>query len=90
MKENTKPKKKIYEKLHMDKFNFWTIMSLVILILCLIFIVYPFLKLIVQSFQNPDTNAFTMSNYLKFFQKKYFDQAVLAVEIRDQLRAQIC
>ena len=76
MKENTKPKKKIYEKLHMDKFNFWTIMSLVILILCLIFIVYPFLKLIVQSFQNPDTNAFTMSNYLKFFQKKYYQEAL--------------
>lgn len=76
MKGNTKPKKKIYEKLHMDKFNFWTIMSLVILILCLIFIVYPFLKLIVQSFQNPDTNAFTMSNYLKFFQKKYYQEAL--------------
>ena len=76
MKENTKPKKKIYEKLHMDKFNFWTIMSLVILILCLIFIVYPFLKLIVQSFQNPDTNSFTMSNYLKFFQKKYYQEAL--------------
>ena len=26
----------------------------------------------------------------KIFQQKYFDQAVLAVEIRDQLRAQIC
>ncbi|WP_343247028.1 iron ABC transporter permease [Diplocloster hominis] len=76
MKENTKPKKKIYEKLHMDRFNFWTIMSLLILILCLIFIVYPFLKLIVQSFQNPDTNAFTMSNYLKFFQKKYYQEAL--------------
>lgn len=69
-------KKKIYEKLHMDKIDFWVIMGLLIIILCLIFIVYPFFKLIVQSFQDPDTNVFTFSNYIKFFQKKYYQTAL--------------
>lgn len=69
-------KKKIYERFHMDKFNFWTIVSLVILILCLIFIVYPFFNLIVQSFHNAKTNVFTLDNYLRFFQKKYYKQAL--------------
>lgn len=75
MEEKTK-KKKIYEKLHIEKFDFWVIMSLLIIILCLVFIVYPFLKLIIQSFQNPETNAFTLSNYIKFFQKKYYQEAL--------------
>ena len=57
-------KKKLYERLHMDKFNFWTITSLLILIVCLLFIVYPFLNLIVQSFHNGETNAFTLENYM--------------------------
>lgn len=73
--EKTK-KGKIYERLHMDKFNFWVIVSLVILILCLIFIVFPFIKLIIQSFHDTENNAFTLENYLRFFQKKYYQQAL--------------
>lgn len=69
-------KKKLYERLHMDKFNFWTITSLLILIVCLLFIVYPFLNLIVQSFHNGETNAFTLENYMKFFEKRYYKEAL--------------
>ncbi|MFT3985368.1 MAG: iron ABC transporter permease [Lachnospiraceae bacterium] len=70
-------KKKIYEKLHLDKVDFWIITGLIIIILCLIFIVYPFFKLIIQSFQNQETNAFTLTNYIKFFQKKYYQEALM-------------
>ena len=58
------------------KFDFWVAVALAIIILCLIFIVYPFLKLVVQSFQDPESHAFTLQNYLKFFQKKYYTQAL--------------
>ena len=59
-----KAKKNLYERFHVDKFDFWTIVSLLIVIVCLLFIVYPFLNLIVQSFHNAETNAFTLENYL--------------------------
>ena len=69
-------KKKIYERLHMDKFSFWTIVSLVIIILCIIFIVYPFLNLIIQSFHDSKTETFTLKNYMRFWEKKYYKQAL--------------
>ena len=69
-------KKKIYERLHMDKFSFWTIVSLVIIILCVIFIVYPFLNLIIQSFHDSKTETFTLKNYMRFWEKKYYKQAL--------------
>lgn len=73
--ESTK-KKKLYERLHMNKFSFWTIVSLVIIILCLIFIVYPFLNLIIQSFHDAKTDVFTLKNYMRFWEKKYYKQAL--------------
>lgn len=69
-------KKKIYERLHMDKFSFWTIVSLIIIILCIIFIVYPFLNLIIQSFHDSKTDTFTLKNYMRFWEKKYYKQAL--------------
>ncbi len=69
-------KKKLYERFHIEKFDFWTIVSLLIVIVCLVFIVFPFLNLIVQSFHDTTTNTFTMENYLKFFQKRYYKEAL--------------
>ena len=40
--EAKKKKEKLYEKLHMDRFNFWTSMTFLIIILSLVFIIYPF------------------------------------------------
>ena len=44
------PRKKLYERLRMDRFNFWTIVIFALLIFTTIFIVYPFGKLFLQSF----------------------------------------
>ncbi len=66
----------LYERLHMRKFDFWTIVALLIIIVCLLFIVYPFLNLIVQSVHDSESNAFTLQNYLKFFEKKYYKVAL--------------
>lgn len=60
----------------LNRFNFWTCMTCLLIILSLIFILYPFAKLFIQSFQDPSTNAFTFDNYLKFFQKKYYQEAL--------------
>ncbi|MCD7819518.1 MAG: iron ABC transporter permease [Lachnospiraceae bacterium] len=69
-------KRKLHEKLHMRRIDFWVITSMVIIILCLIFIVYPFFRMILQSFVDAETNTFTLQNYLKFFQKQYYKQAL--------------
>lgn len=76
MEKTNQKKKPLNEKLHMDGFNFWTSMIFLIVILSLIFIVYPFFKLFIQSFQDPGTKAFTVANYIKFFQKKYYQEAL--------------
>lgn len=72
-----KTKKKLYDKLHMRKVDFWVIVSMLIIIFCLLFIVYPFFKMIGQSFYDAETNAFTLANYLKFFEKKYYQEALV-------------
>lgn len=76
MEKTNGGRKTLRERLHMDQFNFWTSMIFLIIILSLIFIVYPFFKLFIQSFQDPSTNAFTVRNYIKFFQKKYYQEAL--------------
>ncbi len=60
----------------MDKFSFWTIVSLVIIILCIIFIVYPFLNLIIQSFHDSKTETFTLKKLYAFLGEKYYKQAL--------------
>lgn len=71
-----KAKKKLYDKLHMRKIDFWVIVSMLIIIFCLLFIVFPFFKMIGQSFYDSETNAFTFANYLKFFSKQYYQEAL--------------
>ena len=53
------------------EFGFWSIVVIVLLVLAAIFIVYPFAKLFYQSFF-PKGGAFSLSNYSKFFSKKYY------------------
>ena len=53
------------------EFGFWSIVIIVLLVLAAIFIVYPFAKLFYQSFF-PKGGAFSLSNYAKFFSKKYY------------------
>ena len=53
------------------EFGFWSIVIIVLLVLAAIFIVYPFAKLFYQSFF-PKGGTFSLSNYAKFFSKKYY------------------
>jgi len=55
-----------------DKMNFWNFVILATLILSVIFIVYPFSRLLVQSFFDRQGVFVHIKNYLSFFQKKYY------------------
>ena len=54
------------------KFDFWTIITLVIVIVFALFLVYALLSLFVSGFKDPGTQEFTMANFIKFFEKKYY------------------
>ncbi|PKM51390.1 MAG: iron ABC transporter permease [Firmicutes bacterium HGW-Firmicutes-7] len=54
------------------EFDFWKIVTIVIVIIFALFLAYPLFKLFASGFRNPDTQAFTMENFAKFFSKKYY------------------
>lgn len=54
------------------KFDFWTIVTLGIVIIFTLFLVYPLLSLFGSAFQDTDTQQFTLQNFFKFFEKKYY------------------
>ncbi|MEG0146225.1 MAG: iron ABC transporter permease, partial [Clostridia bacterium] len=62
-------------ELRKERFNFWTVVTAIILAFAALFIVYPFLRLFYQSFF-PKGGPFSLSNYAKFFQKKYYLSAL--------------
>ncbi len=54
------------------KFDFWTVVTLVIVIVFALFLVYPLFSLFASGFKDPDTHQFTLDNFIRFFQKKYY------------------
>ncbi|ROR30525.1 iron(III) transport system permease protein [Mobilisporobacter senegalensis] len=54
------------------KLDFWSIITLIIVIVFAIFLVYPLFSLFLSGFKDPGTQNFTLNNFLKFFQKKYY------------------
>ena len=50
-----------------QKGAYWGIVTVIILIFCVLFILYPFGKLFLQSFF--EDGHFTLANYTKFFGK---------------------
>lgn len=60
----------------LDRFNGWTIVTYAILILILIFIVYPFSNLILSSVSSED-GGYTFEHYAKFFSSRYHRQSLI-------------
>jgi len=58
------------------KLDFWKIVTFVIVIVFALFLAYPLFKLFASGFRNPDTQALTMDNFIKFFSKKYYLRAL--------------
>ena len=59
------------------KFDFWTVVTLGIVILFGVFLIYPLFSLFVSGFKEPVTGIFTFNNFLKFFQKRYYYQGLI-------------
>lgn len=64
---------KLKEKFKLD---FWSIITLVIVLIFAIFFIYPLFSLLLSGFKSSDTGAFTLDNFLKFFRKKYYYNAL--------------
>lgn len=67
-------KNKVFKKI---KFDFWTSITIVSFIVFAVFLVYPLLSLFMNGFQDIDTGKFTLSNFAKFFSKKYYYETLV-------------
>lgn len=63
------------ERPRIERLNFWTLVIFSLLIFSTVFIVFPFGKLFLQSFSTGE-KAFTMDNYIRFFQRRYYRNAL--------------
>ncbi len=59
------------------KFDFWTIVTLVIALIFLLFFIYPLFSLFLSGFKDAATGEFTLANFMRFFQKKYYYKALM-------------
>ena len=58
------------------RIDFWTSITLIIALVFALFLVYPLFSLFLSSFKDPETGAWTLDNFLKFFSRKYYYQAL--------------
>lgn len=54
------------------KLDFWFWVKAVVFIIMLVFLIYPFFTLISRSFFSSKVEGFTLTNYIRFFTKKYY------------------
>ena len=59
------------------KFDFWVVISLVILALYLLFMVYPLFQIVKQSVKDEDTGEFTLRYFIKFFGQPYYFRTLI-------------
>ncbi len=58
------------------KSDFWSITTIIIVFLFIIFLAYPLLSLFASGFRHTQTHELTMVNFAKFFSKKYYMRAL--------------
>lgn len=54
------------------RLDFWFWVRAAVVLVMLLFLIYPFFTLITRSFFSPDAEGFTLTNYIRFFTKKYY------------------
>ncbi len=59
------------------KFDFWVVISLVILALYLLFMVYPLYKIASQSVIDEKSGEFTLKHFIKFFGQPYYFRTLI-------------
>ncbi|WP_308423643.1 ABC transporter permease [Oceanobacillus neutriphilus] len=60
-----------------NKFNLWNISSVIILLLMLVFIIYPLFLILGKGIFNSETGAFTLSHFIHFFERKFYYITIL-------------
>lgn len=59
------------------KWDFWTWITAGSIAVFTLFLIYPLFSLFITGFQNAETGAFSMENFTRFFERKYYYQALL-------------
>ncbi len=57
--------------------DFWTGITALTIVVFGIFLIYPLFSLFITGFQNADTGAFSMENFKRFFERKYYYQSLI-------------
>lgn len=59
------------------KWDFWTVVTLVITLIFALFLIYPLFSLLLSSFKDPLTGSWSMTNFHRFFSRKYYYQGLI-------------
>ena len=59
------------------KWDFWSGVTLLSVVVFTIFLIYPLFSLFITGFQDANTGKFSMENFLRFFQRKYYYQSLM-------------
>ncbi len=54
------------------RFDFWTIVTIAVVLIFAVFLVYPLFSLFFSGFKDPASGELTLANFAKFFSKKYY------------------
>ncbi|NLO38152.1 MAG: iron ABC transporter permease [Ruminiclostridium sp.] len=58
------------------RLDFWTVVTIAVFIVFAFFLAYPLFSLFAGGFRDPDTQQFTLNNFIRFFTKKYYLRAL--------------
>ena len=59
------------------KWDFWTAVTLIIALIFTLFLIYPLFSLFLSSFKDPETDVWSMTNFIRFFSRKYYYQGLI-------------
>ena len=57
--------------------NPWTFITIAIFLLTMLFLIFPLSSLFISSFKNPESGAFSLINFSRFFAKPFYYKALI-------------
>ena len=59
------------------KWDFWTGVTALAIVIFGLFLIYPLFSLFASAFQNAETGGFSLENFVRFFERKYYYQSMI-------------
>ena len=59
------------------KWDFWTGVTALAIVIFGLFLIYPLFSLFASAFQNAETGGFSLENFARFFERKYYYQSMI-------------